>query len=178
MLLLKLKFCYGISNVCHCKVIWIKFYRKLDESTARRHLKSSRSLCGRSLHLTLVTKWSRSGSWMIYSHPLCSMSIGPPILGHSYFNIWQWKSLVNTMRMVKGLGYIWPWKFKDQGHCQGQTWWSHLRHKVQSICMLFVWWQSDHFGMRYSKFHIWPWKIKVNVMAKVKPDGHIYIHLF
>ena len=33
---------------------------KLDESTARRHLKSPRSLSGRSLHLTLVTKWSRS----------------------------------------------------------------------------------------------------------------------
>ena len=33
---------------------------KLDESTARRQLKSPRSLSGRSLHLTLVTKWSRS----------------------------------------------------------------------------------------------------------------------
>ena len=26
----------------------------------------------------------------------------------------------------------------------------------------------------YSKFHIWPWKFKVKVMAKVKPDGHIW----
>ena len=33
---------------------------ELDESTARRQLKSPRSLSGRSLHLTLVTKWSRS----------------------------------------------------------------------------------------------------------------------
>ena len=33
---------------------------QLDESTARRHLKAPRSLSGRSLHLTLVTKWSRS----------------------------------------------------------------------------------------------------------------------
>ena len=33
---------------------------KLDESTARRQLKSPRSLSGRFLHLTLVTKWSRS----------------------------------------------------------------------------------------------------------------------
>ena len=33
---------------------------QLDESTARRQLKSPRSLSGRSLHLTLVTKWSRS----------------------------------------------------------------------------------------------------------------------
>ena len=74
--------------------------------------------------------------------------------------------------MVKGLGHIWPWEFKDQGHCQGQTWWSHLRPKVQSICLLYVSWQSDHFGLRYSKLHIWPWKIKV--MIKVKPDGHIW----
>ena len=76
------------------------------------------------------------------------------------------------MLMVKGLGHIWPWKFKDQGHCQGQTWWSHLRSKVESIGLLFVSWQSDHFGLRYSKLHIWPWEIKVNVMVKVKPDGH------
>ena len=28
--------------------------------------------------------------------------------------------------------------------------------------------------MRYSKLYIWPWKLKVKVMAKVKPDGHIW----
>ena len=33
---------------------------ELDESTAHRHLKSPQSLSGRSLHLTLVTKWPRS----------------------------------------------------------------------------------------------------------------------
>ena len=52
--------------------------------------------------------------------------------------------------------------------------WSHLRPGVQSICLLFVSWQSDHFWLRYRKFHIWPWKFKVKVMAKVKPDGHIW----
>ena len=31
--------------------------------------------------------------------------------------------------------------------------------RFQSICLLFVLWQSDHFWLRYSKFHIWPWKI-------------------
>ena len=148
--------------------------KRLDESMARRHLKSPRSLCGRSLHLTLVTKWAWSWSWMTYSHPLCSMSIGSPILRYSYFKIRPWKSLVNTLRIVKCLGHIWPWKFKDQSHCQGQTCWSHLRPKVPSICSLFVSWQSDHFGLRYSKLHILPWKIKVKVMVKVKPDGHIW----
>ena len=38
----------------------------------------------------------------------------------------------------------------------------------------FISWQSDHFWLRYSKFYIWPWKLKVKVMAKVKPDGQIW----
>ena len=45
-------------------------------------------------------------------------------------------------------------KIQGEGHCQGQTWWSHLRHRVQSICLLFGPWQSDRFGLRSSKFHI------------------------
>ena len=45
-------------------------------------------------------------------------------------------------------------KIQGQGHGQGQTRWSHLSPRVQSICLLFVSWQSDHFGLRYSKFHI------------------------
>ena len=31
------------------------------------------------------------------------------------------------MCMVKDEGYIWPWKYKNQGNGQGQTHWSHLR---------------------------------------------------
>ena len=73
-----------------------------------------------------------------------------------------------------GQDHIWPWKFKCQGHGQGQTHWSHLRHGVKSICLFFVSWQSDHFWLRYSQFHIWPWKFKVKVMAKVKSDGHLW----
>ena len=63
---------------------------------------------------------------------------------------------------------------EGQGHGQGQTRWSHLSPRVQSICLLFVSWQSDHFWLRYSKFYIWTWKFKVKVIAKVKPDGHIW----
>ena len=47
-------------------------------------------------------------------------------------------------------------------------------NRVQSICLLFVSWQSDHFWLRYRKFHNWPWKFKVKSMTKVKPDGHIW----
>ena len=102
------------------------------------------------------------------------MSIGPPILRYSYFQIWPWKSMVKVMWVVKSQGHVWPSKFKGQGYGQGQTHWSHLRPGVQSICLLFVSWQSDHFSLRYRKFHIRPWKVKVKVMAKVKSDGHIW----
>ena len=119
-----------------------------------------------------IWPWSPNGhghghEWP-YSHPLCSMSIGPPILRYSYFKIWSWTSLVKAMHVVKGQDHICPWKFKGQGHGQGQTHWSHLRPGVQSICLLFVSWQSGHFWLRYSNFHIWPWKFEVNIIAKVK----------
>ena len=83
----------------------------------------------------------------------------PPILRYSYFKIWPWKSMVKVMCVVKGQGHVWPSKFKSLGYGQGQTHWSHLRPGGQSICLLFVSWQSDHFWLRYSKIHIWPWKI-------------------
>ena len=54
---------------------------------------------------------------------------------------------------------IFDLEIQGQGHGQGQTRWSHLSPRAQSMCLLFVSWQSDHFGLRYSKFHIWPWKI-------------------
>ena len=75
-----------------------------DELTARWHLKSSRSLSGNHLHLILVTKRSRSWSWMA---PICSMSIGPPI---------------PETRLIQNLTL----KIQGQGHSQGQTRWLHL----------------------------------------------------
>ena len=111
---------------------------------------------------------------MTYFHPLCKMSIAPPILRYSYFKIWPRRSMVKVLCVVKGQGHVSPTKFKSQGYGQGQTHWSHLRPGVQSICLLFVLWQSNHVCLRYSKFYIWPWKFKVKVMAKVKSDGHIW----
>ena len=107
--------------------------------------------------------------------PLCN--VNRP--SHSEIQLFQnltmaWKSMIKVMCVVKGRGHVWPSKFKGQSYCQGQTHWSHLGPGVQSICLLFVSWQSDHFWLRYRKFHIWPWKFKVKVMAKVKPDGHIW----
>ena len=115
---------------------------------------------------------------MTYCHPLCAMSIGPPILRYSYIKIWSWKSMVKVMCVVKGQGHVWPSKFKGQDYGQGKTHWSHLRPGVQLICLHFISWQSDHFWLRYRKFHIWPRKFKVKVMAKVKPDGHTWVIKF
>ena len=111
---------------------------------------------------------------MTYSHPFCSMSISLPIVRYSFFQ--------NLTMKILG-----------QGHACGQRSRSHLtfeiqrsrswpmpnplvtlRPGVQSICLFFVSWQSGHFWLRYSKFHIGPWKFKVNVIAKVKPNGHIW----
>ena len=85
-------------------------------------------------------------------------------------------------------------KIHGQGHVCGQRSRSHLTFKIQRsrswprsnlmvtfvalefnqyVC-IFILWQSDHFWLRYSKLYIWPWKFKVKVMAKVKPDGHIW----
>ena len=58
------------------------------------------------------------------------------------------------MAKVKPIGHIWGLKFNQY------VWF--LFHGNQTI-----------FWLRYNKFHIWPRKIKIKVMAKVKPDGYI-----
>ena len=106
---------------------------------------------------------------------------------YSKFYIWPWKFKVKVMAKVilddqiwaiefnryvcfsfRGNRTIFGWdigklyltlKIQGQGHGQGQTQWSQLSPRVQSVCLLFVSRQSDHFWLRYSKFHIWPWKI-------------------
>ena len=89
-----------LSNMSANHGIW-QHLKKLDESTARRQLKSPRSLSGRSIPLALVTKWPWLWSRMTYFHHLCAMSISPPILRYSFFKIWPWKSMVKAMCVVK-----------------------------------------------------------------------------
>ena len=155
---------------------WIK----LDESTAHRHLKSPRSLSARSLHLTLVTKWS--WSWMTYSHPLYSIAIGPPILRCSYtwsrpcvwskvkFTFDLENSNVMVMVKVKPDGNIQRLEFnryvcfsfrgKPFFVSRSRSWpRSNLMVTFEALSSftMFASWQSDHFLLKYSKFHIWPW---------------------
>ena len=104
-------------------------------------------------------------------NPLCN--VNQP--SHSEIHPFQ-----NLTMKIHGQGHVCGQRsrsrltFKFQNYGQGQIHWSHLRPGVQWTCLLFVPWQSDHFWLRYSKFHIWPWKSKVKVMAKAKPDGHIW----
>ena len=96
--------CLGMIKHTKAMGCHVVVKEELDESTARRQLKLPRSLSGRSIHLTLVTKWS--WSWMTYCHPLCAMSISPPIMRYSYLKIWPWKSVVKVMCVVKGQGHF------------------------------------------------------------------------
>ena len=106
-------------------------------------------------------------------HPLCN--VNQP--SHSEIHLFQ-----NLTMKIHG-----------QGHVCGQRSRSCLTLKFQrsrlwsrsNPLVTFEAWSSidmfafrcvatDHFWLRYSKFHVWPWKSKVKVMAKVKPDGHIW----
>ena len=136
---------------------------KLGESMACRHLKSLQSLSSRSLHLTLVIKRSWAWSWMTNSNPF-----------------WPWKFKVKIIAKIKPTGHIWGLEFNqyvcfsfrgsqtifgrdiassifDLENSRSRSWpRSHLRLRVQLICLHFVLWQLDHFwGVRYSKFQTW-----------------------
>ena len=67
-------------------------------------------------------------------------------------------------------------KIQGQGHSQGETWWSHLSPRVQSICLLFILWQLDHFWLSCSKFHIWPSKFKVKAKDGNRPKSNQVIY--
>ena len=96
-----------------------KYRKKLDESTACRQLKSPRSLSGRSLHLTLVTKWSRSHmtlkiqisrSWP-RSNPLSNLRPRVQIDMFAFCLVAIGKFKVKVKANVKSDGYIWGLEF-------------------------------------------------------------------
>ena len=146
-----------------------------DESTARRQLKSPQSLPGRSIHLTLVTKWSWSWSWMTYCHLLCAMSISPPILRYNYFKIWPWKSMVMVICVVKGQGHIWPWKFKvkvmakvkPDGHIWALEFNRYVCFLFRGNRTIFGWDIANSiFDLENSRSRSWP---RSNSMVTFKP---------
>ena len=154
---------------------WIKSHYKLDESTARRQLKSPQSLPGRSIHLTLVTKWSWSWSWMTYCHLLCAMSISLPFwdttiskLDHenpwSRSSVWSkvkftfdlQNSKVKVMVMFKPTGHIWGLEFNQ-----------YVCFSFRGNLTIFGWDIANSiFDLENSRSRSWP---KSNPMVTFEP---------
>ena len=106
----------------------------------------------------------------------------PPLCNDNQPSHFEIQLFQNLTMKIHGQGHVCgqrlrsclPLKIQGQGHGQSQNRWSHLNPRFQSICLLFISWQLDHFWLRYSKFCNWPWKFKVKDMAKVKTHGHIW----
>ena len=104
-------------------------------------------VCGQRSRSHLTFKIQRSRLWS-RSNPLGSIDMFA----------FRFVAIRPFLAEIKQILYL-TLKIQGQGHDQGQIRWSHLSPRVQLICLLFVSCQSDHFWLRYSKFHIWPWKI-------------------
>ena len=104
---------------------------------------------------------SRSRSW-----PRSNLMVTFEVLRSIDMFAFRFVAIEPFFAEINSIRYL-TLKIQGQGHGQGQTWWSHLKPRVQSMCLLFVSWQSDHFWLRYSQFDIWPWKFKVKVTTKI-----------
>ena len=111
-----------------------------------------------------VCFWFR-GNRTIFGWYIAKVKPGSHIWGLG-FNRYPFVAIRPFLGEIQQIPYL-ILKIQGQGHDQGQTRWSHLRPRVQWICLLFISWQSDHFWLRYSKFHIWPWKFKVKFTTKI-----------
>ena len=107
-------------------------------STARRRLKSPRSLSGTSAHPTMVTLVNITVMDGRLT-PFSFMSIGRPTPG---------------IRLFQALTL----KFQGQGHGCGQRARSYTRARILLIHFLFISHQSEF--LRYSYFEMWPLKIQ------------------
>ena len=155
-------------------------------STARRRLKSPRSLSSTSALPTMVTQVNIMvmNGWLT-----CFRSLS---IGHPFPEIKLFQTL--TLKL-KGQGHgcgqrarsynrpsiilthflfishqsdqqfrrwsyfeIWPWNIQGQGHEWGQRSKSHIVPSIQPMHFLFISHQSDQPFLRYSQNSVWPWK--------------------
>ena len=104
-----------------------------------------------------------------YIHDLSKSIIFAVYIYQSIGSFFRFVAIGSFGHKIQQIPYL-TLKIQDQG----QNSWPHLRSRVQSIYLFFVSRQSDHFWLIYSKFHVWPSKFKVRVIAKVKPYGLIW----
>ena len=170
---------------------------KLDMSTARRRLKSPRSLSGTSAHPTMVTQVNVMvmNGWLTCFR---SLLIGRPIPGIKLFQsltlklqsqgYWCGKrarsynrpSIILTHflfishqsdQQFRRWSYfeIWHWNIQGQGHEWGQRSRSYIVPSIQPMHFLFVSHQSDQPFLRYGQNSVWPWKITSEIFNENLP---------
>ena len=121
---------------------------KPDESSAIRHIKSPRSLSGRSQHLTLVR--------MTNSIPFLQYQSVFPFIWYGYFKTNPWNySLAKAICVVK-----------CQSHVVGAA-----TNRLFTSFSFHINWSCHYWD---TAIYMWPWKSKVNVMAKSKSDHYIW----
>ena len=115
------------------------------------------------------------GSWMTYCHPLCAMSISPPIVKYNYFKILPWKSMVKVICVVKGQGHIWPSKFKVKvmvkfkpiGHIWGLEFNRYVCFSFHGNLTIFGWDIANSiFDLENWRSRSWP---RSNLMVTFEP---------
>ena len=141
--------------------------------------------CLCSIHWSHVLSWEWRCSWSSADRR-CSNCIW--VINN--FITYEGATYIRGFTVFKNM----TMKINGQGHVCGQRSMSRLTFKIQrsrswsrsNLMVTFKAWSSiDMFAFQlkaigpllteiYRKFHIWPWKFKVKVMAKVKPDGHIW----
>ena len=131
------------------------------------------SLSARSLHLTLVTKWSWSWSWMTYSHHLVQCQLALPfwdtaISKFDHENPWSRPCMCSQVKVIFDLENSKVkviTKVKHIGHIWGLVFNRYVCFSFHDNRTTFAW------DIANSIFDLE--KNKIKVMAKVKPNGHI-----
>ena len=141
----------------HCHIWGLEFNR-----CVRFKFHGNRTIFGRDIANSIFDlENSRSRSW-----PRSILMVTFEVLRSIDMFAFRFVAIAPFFAEIYSIRYL-TLKIQGQGHGQGQTWWSHLKPRVQMMCLLFVSWQSDHFWLRYSQFDIWPWKFKVKVTTKI-----------
>ena len=146
-----------LQQVCLWKLkFFISYLLKLDMSTARRRLKSSRSLSGTSAHHIMVTLVNiMVMNWWLTSFSLfISCQSAPPFLRYSKIRLWPWNSKVKVMGVVK-----------EQCHTV-----SPVSYQLTSFSF-HIDQTNNSWDTAISKFDLETSKVKV--MSEVKGQGHI-----